>query len=55
MKNENEKNLGGQIILILILGLAIYLRGYITPPAIDYSKIPKEYHHMVNFAMSAGY
>ena len=49
----NENNLGGQIILILILAFTIWMRGYITPPPIDYSKIPTEYHHLVQFADGA--
>lgn len=49
-----EENIKNQIILILVIGLTIWLRGYITPPPIDYSKIPPEYHNLVNFATGTG-
>lgn len=49
--SENIKN---QIILILVIGFTIWLRGYIVPPAIDYSKIAPEYRNMVHFAVSTG-
>lgn len=44
-----------EIILLIVIGFTIWLRGYITPPPIDYSKIPAEYHGMVQMAEGTRY
>lgn len=45
-----KENIKNQLILILVIGFTIWLRGYISPPPIDYTKIPVEYQNMVQFA-----
>jgi hypothetical protein len=49
-----ENNIKNQIILILVIGFTIWLRGYIVPPPIDYSKIAPEHRALVHFAESGG-